>query len=404
MSTSRSLALSAVAAAVIAIVLVSGVVAIGVLNTTRTTTTIIPISSITTSIAQSNGSPTSSSTSTEYSYSSAPSSPGPSGALAVLMTDPPTVPVGVSDVYVTFENLGIHLSSAGNSTGWHILNVKGQIDLMSVINSTQTVASANITSGDFNALAFNVTSAEVTYDGSNYTADLIYKDHALFVPIIGGINVTNGETSAALIDVSPTVLLLGNTTSPTFAFVPAAAAYTVPAQSVNSLHLKTGDRDDIKNASWWATVQRESKFEVTGVSLTPDSLSFNVTNTGNYPVMLRFADIASRTSASGGNIPLSNFQTVLMQTEVFVTERNGSMIPILEVGNGIVESMIDTAGYLLPVGHMVMFSFSGNVTLGVAISSVYKHAPTHAVVSGQEYVLSLSGNGLFVQTSIQAGS
>ena len=126
------------------------------------------------------------------------------------MTDPPTVPDGVTSVFIDYSNLAIHVSSAGNNTGWHVLGVGGQVDLMSVINSTQTIAKANISSGDFNALAFNVTSAIVTFNGVNYSADLVYQDHVLFVPIVGGINIIDGQASAAVIDLTPTVLLLGN--------------------------------------------------------------------------------------------------------------------------------------------------------------------------------------------------
>lgn len=409
MSSSRSLVISAVSAAIIAIVLVSGVVAIGVLNTTHSTTAAVnPIPSSSTS--QSNGSSqTGSAPGGVSTISSSSASPPPqtqtagsSGNVAVLMTDPPTVPDGVTAVYITFENMRIHVSSAGNYTGWHVLNLQGEIDLMSVINSTQTVAAANITSGDFNALAFNVTSALVTFQGQNYTADLVYQEHTLFVPIQGGINVTNGQSAAAVIDVSPTVLLLGNLTDPTFAFIPAATGYTIPAQSVSTLQLKVGERDNITNASWWVTIVKQSKFQITGVSLTPTSLSFNVTNVGNYPVDLKIADVFSRTSVSGGNIPLSDFSQLLMQSEVFVLQRNGTMAAVTVVGNGAVEHLIDSAGYILPVGRSVTFTYSGNVTIGVAITSISKHASTQAVEPGGLYVLSVSGSGMVAQTAVSA--
>ncbi len=401
MSSSRNLVLSAVSAAIIAIVLVSGVVAIGVLNTTHSTSITPPFSGVTTATSQSSSSP-------QIGPSTTSSSPpvsqsGPTGALAVLMTDPPTVPQGVTNAYITYADLAIHVSKAGNNTGWHVLNLQGEIDLMSVINSTQTVANANVSSGNFNALAFNVTSAVVTFQGRNYTADLVYQEHTLIVPIVGGINVIQGQTSAAVIDVSPTVLLLGNVTDPTFAFIPTATAYTVPAQSVGTLHLKVGNKDNIQNASWWVSIRTESKFEITGVSLTPKSLSFNITNTGNSPVMLRIADLASTTSVSGGNIPLSNFESLLMISEVFVLEHNSTIVPITVVGNGIVESLIDSAGYVVPVGHSETFTYSGNITIGVAITSIYKHAPTQQIIPGQRYILSITGNGQVAQAAVVAG-
>ncbi|HYB03409.1 MAG TPA: DUF4382 domain-containing protein, partial [Nitrososphaerales archaeon] len=180
MSSNRSLVLSAVSAAIIAIVLLSGIVALGVLNTTRSTQiTTMPF--VASSITQSNSSTRVgqiSASTQSISSGQAPNNSPPSqnaDDLAVLMTDPPTVPEGVTAVYITYANLAIHVSDAGNNTGWHVLDLQGQIDLMSIINSTQTIVDANVTSGNFNALAFNVTSAIVTFNGLNYTADLVYQ-------------------------------------------------------------------------------------------------------------------------------------------------------------------------------------------------------------------------------------
>jgi len=399
--------LSAVSAAIIAIVLLSGIVALGVLNTTRSTQiTTMPF--VASSITQSNSSTRVgqiSASTQSISSGQAPNNSPPSqnaDDLAVLMTDPPTVPEGVTAVYITYANLAIHVSDAGNNTGWHVLDLQGQIDLMSIINSTQTIVDANVTSGNFNALAFNVTSAIVTFNGLNYTADLVYQQHELYVPIVGGINVTQGLTSAAVIDVSPTVLLLGNTTNPTFAFIPAAVAYTIPAQSVSTLHLQTGERDSIQNASWWANILKNSRFEITGVTLTPTSLSFNVSNTGDAPVMLRITDLVSRTSISGGKVPLSNFPSLLTISEVFVLERNSTVIPITVVGNGIVENLIDSAGFILPMGATQTFTFSGNLTMGGAMASIIHPSRVQFITAGSTYILSLMGNGQIAQAAVLA--
>src|SRR5579864_7126722 len=97
MSSNRSLVFSGLVAAIIAIALVSGAVYVGVLNTT-TTAPIVQVS-------QGNGgNETVSGTSSTGIVSSVPQSSssttiqgsGQSGGLAVLMTDPPTVPDGVS--------------------------------------------------------------------------------------------------------------------------------------------------------------------------------------------------------------------------------------------------------------------------------------------------------------------
>ena len=317
-----------------------------------------------------------------------------SGTLAVLLTDPPTVPSGVSAVYITYANLGVHVAQAGNQSGWHDLNTSGEINLMSVINVTQTIASANIQNGKFNALAFNITSATVTYNGQNYTADLVYQEHMLVVPIIGGITVSSGQTSAAVIDLTPTVLLLGNTTNPTFAFIPAAKGYTIPAQSTVSMHLRVGERDDIHGAPWWVSIEKNTHFEVSSVNVSSNALSITVANTGNSTIDFRAAAITSTTSVQGG------MKMGPQISEYFAVESNGTLAAITLRGHGDIMDMLTTSGFLLQPGQSVTFTYSGNITLGLLQWS--NSQPDQQIVQGQQYVVSLMGNGMVAQTDTTA--
>jgi len=152
MSSRSNVFMSGAIAAIIAIVLIGGIVTTGILNTKSTNTLTLASGS---------------------------------GTLAVLLTDPPTVPDGTTAVFITYSGLAIHVADAGNKSGWHVLNAQGKIDLMSIINVSQTIASENIQSGNFNALAFNITSATVTFNDANYSAYLVYQDHTLFVYLEG---------------------------------------------------------------------------------------------------------------------------------------------------------------------------------------------------------------------------
>ena len=319
------------------------------------------------------------------------------GTLAVLLTDPPTVPAGTSAVFITYADIGVHVNGAGNDSGWHMIKTQGQINLMSVINATQTLASANITTGTFNALEFNVTSATVTYNGKNYTADLVYQEHLLYVPIVGGITINEGRTSAAVIDLTPTVLLLGNTTNPTFAFIPAARGYTVPAQSV---HLRVGDRDDIRAASWWVAIEHGSHYEVTSASISPTSMSISVTNTGNASIVFRVAAIASTTSVQGGFKGGDELAVGASISEFFVVQPNASLTAITSMGHGKVAQAVAAGGYLLAPGASATFTYSGNITLGNLQLHILQ--PIQQIISGQKYVITLQGNGMFAQTAVVA--
>ena len=40
------------------------------------------------------------------------------GDFGVFMTDPPTVPDGTTAVYINYSDVQVHVSGAGNATGW----------------------------------------------------------------------------------------------------------------------------------------------------------------------------------------------------------------------------------------------------------------------------------------------
>jgi hypothetical protein len=321
--------------------------------------------------------------------------------LAVLVTDPPTIPEGVTAVYIDYSNLAIHVSDAGNQTGWTDLGSSGDINLLSVVNSTQTIAVANISSGLFNAMKFNISSAIVTFNGQNYTANLVYQKAYLLVTIPGGIRITNGSTAGAVIDMTPTVLLLGNTTDPVFAFLPVAKGYTLPANSV-SIHAHVGDRNDYKG-SIVAQIHEMTHFQVGSVSLTPSSLSITVQNTGAATVDFRFAALTSTTSVSGGWVPSTPFGPVSKISEFFVVLPDGSLVPVTASTNRGMIQTLAMAGYTLAPHQSATFTYTGPVTIG-ALTLLQGHTPTQGINVGQNYVVTITGSGLYAQSAVTASS
>jgi len=293
------------------------------------------------------------------------------------MTDPPTIPTGVTAVYINYSDVGVHVSNAGNQTGWTDLQSSGEINLLSVINSTQTIAATNITSGVFNALRFNVTSSVVTFQGENYTADLVYQEHTLFVPIAGGITVSGGKTSAAVIEMTPTVLLLGNTTNPTFAFIPAAKGYTLSAQSI-SPHPHKGDRDD-DNGRISDQIQDVTHFEIISTSLSPNSVSVTVKNTGNSTIVFRFVALTATSTISGGWVPTSPMGSVSKISEFFVVASNDSLLALNSKSHQEVDHTMDTAGSSLEAGSSATYIYDGPITIGAYKYSRVKLQPNKSI-------------------------
>jgi len=326
---------------------------------------------------------------------------GPTGTLAVLMTDPPTIPEGVTAVYMDYSNLAIHVSDAGNNSGWTNLGSSGDINLLSIVNSTQTIAVANISNGLFNAMKFNVSSAIVTFNGQNYTANLVYQKAYLLVTIPGGIRVTNGSTAGAVIDMTPTILLLGNTTNPVFAFLPVAKGYTLPANSI-SIHPRVGDHND-DQGSIAAQIHDMTHFQLGAVSLTPSSLSITVKNTGAATVDFRYVALTSTTSVSGGWVPANPFGPVSKISEFFVVVPNGSLVPVTASTNRGMIQTLAMAGYTVAPHQSATFTYSGPVTIG-ALTLLQGHTPTQSINLGQNYVVTITGSGLYAQSAVTASS
>ena len=202
---------------------------------------------------------------------------GSTGVLGVSLTDPPTLPPNVKNVFITYSSIQVHLASAGNFSGWYTVASSGSVDLLKVINVSLTLGSSEVVTGVFNLIAFNITSAAVTINGANQTAYV--PANRINVPIIGGVSVSKGNSSGVLVDLSPEVIPYQNGTSISYVLVPAAKSLPIPPNVWNiSLENKGSTIAQIQNQSW--VQENPGKVVVTGIKITPNSFSLTVQNTG----------------------------------------------------------------------------------------------------------------------------
>ncbi len=337
---------------------------------------------------------------------------GPSGTLAVLLTDPPTVPNGVTAVYATYSDVQVHVNGAGNLSGWYDLHSSGQINLMSVVNVGQTIASTSVPAGTYDALRFNITAAIVTYASQNYTAHVAISNATgsqLTVLIVGGIQVTSGQNSAAIIDMTPTVILAGNSTNPQFVFVNAARAYTIPADSISRAWILKEHQVNLTTQSWWGKIMDSAHYQLTTASLSPNSLSITVDNTGNVSIVFRLAAVTATQSQKGGNIGSAAI------SEYFAVKPNATLVPITATSKLQIAWVLAAGGYSVPPGSTATFTYSGQIITGsLAIQSQASSSKSHTsttqviqntpepVVAGQGYVITIRGDGSPAQTEVIA--
>lgn len=118
------------------------------------------------------------------------------GTVILTFTDPPGSGNGNSQhynssilhIYIRFSEIDLHLGGFGsqNSTGWYpIVATPTTVDMMSVLSSSQTLASRNLPTGTYDQLRFPVSSAIVTFSSVGNVSYSI-PSNSLKVSILGG--------------------------------------------------------------------------------------------------------------------------------------------------------------------------------------------------------------------------
>lgn len=309
------------------------------------------------------------------------------GTLAILITDPSIIPNGVTAVYFNYSKIEIHASGTNNQSGWEDLPASGALNLLAVLNSTETIAAVNISSGLFNSIRFNMTSVFVTFQNENYSAYFENQKHTLVLPIVGGIDVKGGQTSGALIEMMPTILLVGNDTDPAFAFIPEARGFVLPALSV-SIHPKIGDRDDY-TGNITSEIHDLTHFRVSSSVLTPDSVSIAVENTGAAMVILRVVALTCGTTVSEGWVPSLPLAPTSNISEFFIVAPNASLIPLTASANSKLIETVAQAGFSLAPHQNETFSYSGALYQGDALAQNMSF--------GEHYVLTVLASDDYVR-------
>lgn len=376
---------------------------------------------------------TKSTTSSTTSSLTGSSSSG-SGTLGVSLTDPPTVPPGVTDVYVNYSEIAVHVADAGNESGWYEIAPAGEIDLMSVINTSITLGSSQVTSGVFNAIAFNITSATVTANGVNQSAYLT--SNHLIAPIVGGLQVSSGTNQGVLVDLSPTVVALDNGSATEYVLIPSAHILPIPA-AIWLAENHRGYRDNnLGKESWY--IQERGEISLSSVSLSANSLQATITNNGQdaavvtsisvyYPldVICQQYTNACMAPKFGNALPraipvayfgvLSNGSLVQYNFTASAIARSTGNSGEFEVSGKLNFTSGVTLGYLLQAGQSVNFAFNGPIStiknnildyldLNVAVPQSLMNAITTINAGQQYYVVAGGPCGTFAYQLVTASA
>jgi len=344
------------------------------------------------------------------------------GQIDVLLTDPPTVPAGVTDVYVTYSHVSLH-----NSSGWIDTNAKGTIDLMKAVNVSTTIAAVKVPVGVYNAVRFNVSSALVTYNSVNYTA--FVPKAMLTVSIPGGIQVSATKSSAAIVDMHPTVMNIGSKSTPEFIVNTAAECFQVPSTAITADMGHWGFRMSLWNLPWWTQINEKytSNVQITAAALSSNSMSVTIKNTGSDDVNLTTISVmplgfecvspmttqsSTSTSTTANSAEHQDYDFRLPQcftgSALFVVLSNGTLrsVPELLLGGNLPAAISSAhpinffanSGYDLAAGQSVTLKFSGTIAFGF---SLFGRTPP-GVISGDQYDVTVVGPQALAQYVVVA--
>ena len=300
-----------------------------------------------------------------------------SGILSVLLTDPPSVPDGVTAVYITYSNIAVHASGFGDS-GWVDVPGSGTIDTLGLVNFSRTISTAEVPILTYDLVAFNISSTAVDYMGRNYTVGV--NSGRLTIPFLTALRVNASIPAAALVDISPTVLNLGSSSSPSFTMAAGAKALQVPSAEVEGSMGTVGSEFSLQGHSWFQsfTVNHSDNLTLSGLTLASSSFSFSVSNPGPDPITLRMVMVTQdplKTKAGAAlNSVASSFD--------FAFGAGGSL-SLLSGASGVV-GQLQTRGYTLAGGATQQFSYSGEIATLLGGNGITAGNSYDIVVIGSE--------------------
>ncbi len=156
-----------------------------------------------------------------------------SGSFLVMLTDPPTVPAGTTMLNLTYSNVTLHVVYPNGNSSWLSLNAAGTVDLFSLVNWSQTIASASIPSGSkVDKIQFTIESVDATVNGTVYSVTPL--SNTLVMSIAN--SKVNETLSGVLVDFNPTLVQIRATDSNGnlvyyYVLVPSATATIVTSLS-----------------------------------------------------------------------------------------------------------------------------------------------------------------------------
>jgi hypothetical protein len=170
----------------------------------------------------------------------APSITPPGATFAVMLTDPPTVPAGTTQLNLTYTDVLLHVIYPNDTEEWLPVGASGNVNLFSLVNMTQTLATITIPlNSTVDKVQFTI--ANVTAVINTQTYNVTSLSDTFVVKVANG--AVNKKLSGVLIDFNPTLVQIqasdeNDATVYYYVLVPSANAIIL--NDLTSAHVKVG--------------------------------------------------------------------------------------------------------------------------------------------------------------------
>jgi hypothetical protein len=208
-----------------------------------------------------------------------PNQTSSTASFLVLLTDPPTVPAGTTMLNLTYSDVSLHTVHSNGTSEWLPLNASGTVNLFSLVNVSQTIASTALPNGStVDKIQFTIAGVEAEVNGTKYPVTAL--SSTLVISIAN--SQVNQTLSGVLVDFNPTLVQIQATDSNGtlvnyYVLVPSATAAIVTSLSREQIKVGTIVKIGQNDREKLVRVEEEFSNNVT-ISSATLSLKDNVTS------------------------------------------------------------------------------------------------------------------------------
>jgi hypothetical protein len=328
-----------------------------------------------------------------------------------MLTDPPTVPAGTTILDLTYTNVSLHVTYPNGTAIWLPVNASGTVNLFSLVNMSQTIASTTIPSGSaVDKIQFTIADVDAVVGGVMYNVTAL--SDTLVVSVKN--SQVNQTLSGVLIDFNPTLVQIQATDANGtlvyyYVLVPSATAMIIGDLSREQIKVGTIVELGQNNRVKLVHVVEEFSKNVTIVSASLSvngnvtTLSVTIRNDGNFTfrafgLTLHGEFNATRTWEKDEDDDMDHETIEKIHPKTIPFKLNGSsLIPLFgdrddHKHDGEHEDMELTSLTLQP-GQNVTLSFSDVIALQPEKDFMKHPAMVVTPIVGGNYTIRLMGEG-----------